>query len=289
MLYPRLMRVLFATLISFCVVGFLILMARIWGMGQVYPEFQSAFFDGKTPYIVVKADTLDKVREITKARPDVIIWADVRISKGNTAYILPPSRDFEFLNAKLAEQKANPTAPIMQGGKLSDYSWEQINEFYKNTPALREYYEQFPQTRFILNVVDNVADVNTIVVNAIKDLNPDNRTLAQSDANVVTMAIKELKPTWLYGTGTPDLMRLMSFDDLWVLPAVQFKGDVFIAPFKIMNRPIFNDNVIAEMKRRKKKIFLGPIKTEEDFKRAVNYQVEGYITDDLQQLESWMK
>lgn len=264
-------------------------MARIWGMGQVYPEFQSAFFDGKTPYIVVKADTLDKVREITTARPDVIIWADVRISKGNIPYILPPNRDSEFLNAKAAEQKANPTAQIMLGGKLSDYPWEQINEFYKTTPALKEYYEQFPQTRFILNVVDNVADVHTTVVEAIKALNPDNRTMIQSDANVVTMAIKELKPTWLYGTGTPDLMRLMSFDDLWVLPAVQFKGDVFVAPFTIMNRRAFNDNVIAEMQRRKKKIFLGPMKTEEDYKRAVDYKAEGYITEDLKQLESWMR
>lgn len=288
MLYPALMRVILATLFSLVVVGFLILMARIWGLGQVYPEYQSVFFDGKTPYIVVKADTLDKVREATKARPDVIIWADVRISKGNTPFILPPNRDHEFLNAKEAEQKANPTAQIMMGGKLSDYSWEQINEFYKTTPALKEYYEQFPQTRFILNVVDNVTDVQSTVVESIKDLNPDPRTLIQSDATVVSMAIKELKPTWLYGTGTPDIMRLMSFDSIWVLPAVQFKGDIFIAPFTILNRPGFNDNVIAEMQRRKKKIFLGPIKSEEDFKRAANFKVDGYITEDLKQLESWM-
>ncbi|MFM6928093.1 MAG: hypothetical protein ACKOX6_06480 [Bdellovibrio sp.] len=263
-------------------------MARIWGLGQVYPEYQSVFFDGKTPYIVVKADTLDKVREVTTARPDAIIWADVRISKGNVAYILPPHRDADFLNAKAAAQKANPTAQIMMGGKLSDYSWEQINEFYNTTPALKEYYEQFPKTRFILNVVDNVTDVESTVVEAIKDLNPDNRTLIQSDANVISMAIKSLKPVWLYGTGTPDLMRLMSFDSMWVLPAVQFKGDVFIAPFKIMNRPGFNDDVITEMQRRKKKIFLGPIKNEEDFKRAANFKIDGYITEDLKQLESWM-
>ncbi|MBO9668634.1 MAG: hypothetical protein J7501_17685, partial [Bdellovibrio sp.] len=125
------MRVLLATIASLCILAFVIIMARIWGLGQTFPEYQSAFFDGKTPYIVVKADTLAKVQEVVKANPDAIIWADVRMSKGQTPFILPANRDSEFLNAKEEEQRANPTAKILIGGKLSDYSWEQINEFYK--------------------------------------------------------------------------------------------------------------------------------------------------------------
>ncbi|MBO9668465.1 MAG: hypothetical protein J7501_16830, partial [Bdellovibrio sp.] len=111
----------------------------------------------------------------------------------------------------------------------------------------------------------------------------------QSEANVVIQAVKDLKPEWIYGTGTPDLMRLMSFDSLWVLPATQFKGDVFVAPFKILNRPAFNDDVIAEMRRRKKRVFLGPIKTEEEFNRARAYNADGYITEDLTQLTNWLE
>ncbi|WP_413585994.1 hypothetical protein [Bdellovibrio sp. HCB274] len=281
------MRVLLATIASLTMVGFIILMTRIWGLGQTFTEYKSPFFDGQTPYVSVKTHTLAKMAEAIDARPDVIIWADVRISKNRVPFILPPSRDVEFLNAKLEEQKANPTAQIMQGNKLSDYPWEQINEFYKSTPALKELYEKFPNTRFILNVVDNVTDVDAIVSEALQGLKSEHRTLAQSDTNLIIYAIKSLQPTWLFGTGRPDLMRLLSFDSLWVLPSTQFKGDVFIAPFKILGRPAFNGNVLAEMRRRHKKIFL-IVENEEEFKRAMDYQADGFISNDILQLNNWL-
>lgn len=283
------MRIILATLLTLIMTGFLILTARIWGLGQNFAEYQSAYFAGKTPMIIVKADTLQKIEDTLKLDSQAVIWVDVRIAKGNVPYILPPSRDIEFLKAKEEQQKANPTAPIMQGGKLSDYPWEQINEFYKTTPALREVYEKFPQTRFIVNIVDNVADVHTTIVEAIKDLKPDDRTLVQSDALVILDAVKDMKPTWVYGTSTPDLMRLLSFDSLYILPATQYKGDVFIAPFTIMKRPGFNADIIEEMRRRKKRIYLGPITTAEQFKSAQGYKADGYITENLPQLLEWMK
>lgn len=282
------MRIILATLLTLFMTGILILTTRIWGLGQTFPDYQSPFFEGETPIIIVKADTLAKVDEALKLKPTVVIWADVRISKNNVAFILPPSRDIEFLNNKAEQQKANPTAQIMQGGKLSDYSWEQINEFFKDTPALKELYEKYPNTRFILNVVDNVADVHNTVVDTLKGLKPDNRTLIQSDALVVMSAIKDLKPVFVYGTSVPDLMRLMSFDSLYVLPATQYKGDVYIAPFSILKRPAFNDDIITEMRRRHKRVYLGPIENQAQFDLATKYQADGYITENLPQLLQMM-
>ncbi|MDG0814779.1 PI-PLC domain-containing protein [Bdellovibrio svalbardensis] len=282
------MRIILATVITLVMTGFLILTTRIWGLGQTFPDFQSPLFAGETPIVIVKANTLAKIDEALKLKSDAVIWVDVRISKGNIPYILAPSRDAEFLNLKTEQQKANPTVPIMQGGKLSDYSWEQINEFYKDTPALKELYEKFPTTRFVLNVVDNVPDVHTTVVEAIKDFKPDNRTLIQSDALVVMSAIKDLKPVFVYGTSVPDLMRLLSFDSLFILPATQYKGDVFIAPFTILKRPAFNDDIITEMRRRHKRIYLGPIESQSQFDIAAKVKADGYITENLPQLLQMM-
>jgi glycerophosphoryl diester phosphodiesterase len=271
-------------LISFTAVlltGLIILGARIWGMGQTFADYPHAFLDGAQPLVIVRADTLQKISDAVKLKADVVIWADVRVSQGKVPFVLPSSRDVDFLKFKEDEQLRNPTTRIMMGPKLSDYTWEQINEFYKETPALKEIYEQFPNTRFILNIVDNVADVHTSVVDAIKDFNPDNRTLIQSDALVILDAIKDMKPQWVYGTSTPDIMRLLSFDSIYILPATQFKGDVFIAPFKILKRPAFNDDVVEEMRRRHRKVFLGPIETPEQFAKAKELKADGFITDDL--------
>nr|BFD61477.1 hypothetical protein BdHM001_01580 [Bdellovibrio sp. HM001] len=278
------MRILFITVCSFLVLGVLLLMARIWGDAQNYPVYEHAFFSGPAPIVIVKADTLDKVQEAIKLKPDVAIWADVRLSRDKVPFILPPSRDAEFLKMKEAEQKANPTTPIMIGSKLSEYPWEQINEFYKTTPALKEYYEQFPQTRFVLNIVDNVHDVHSAVVEAIDGLSAKSRTMIQSDALVVMTSVKELKPEWVYGTSTPDIMRMLTFDSLYILSSTQFKGDVFVAPFTLMKRPAFNDDIITEMRRRNKRIFLGPIETTEQFAEASRHKADGLITENLPEL-----
>ena len=282
------MRIILATIATLVVVGFIILTARIWGLGQSYPEYQSAYFQGPSPMLIVKVDTLQKAQTAIQENPNVIFWLDVRLSKKGTAFILPPERDVLFLQEKERLQKANPTTHIMEGGKLSDYSWEQINEFYKDTPALKEFYQQLPKSRFILNIVDNVTDAHTNIVDAIKDEHPDDRTLIQSEALVLIQAIKDLKPGWVYGTSYPDIMRLLSFDSLYILPAIQFKGDVFVAPFTIMKRPAVNDDVIVEMRRRHKKVILGPIMNREQFEKALAYKADGFITEDLHQLTEMM-
>ncbi|WII70584.1 hypothetical protein QJS83_08950 [Bdellovibrio sp. 22V] len=279
------MRILFITIGSFIVLGVLILMARIWGLSQNFPVYDHAFFTGPTPLIIVKVDTLPKAQEVVKAKPDAVLWVDVRFSREKVPFILPASRDREFLDMKRELQEKNPSTPILIGAKLSEYPWEQINEFYKTTPALKELYEQFPTTRFVLNIVDNVADVHTELVKTIEDFKPNARTLIQSEALVILTSVKELKPEWVYGTSTPDIMRLLTFDSLYILPSTQFMGDVFIAPFILKKRPAINENVIAEMRRRNKRIFLGPIENTAQLAEASRYKAEGYITENLGELQ----
>ena len=285
------MRFIFVTLGTCFLILALIMTARIWGLGQKYSAFEHVFLSGSAPLVIVKADSLPAIEAALKIKPDAVIWLDVRMSKDKIAYILPASEDVKFLNNREEMQKKDPQTPIFTGGKLSEYNFEQINEFYKTTPALKEIYQTFKDTRFVLNIVDNVSEVHTTIVKTLEDLSlkADTRTLLQSDALIIITAIKELKPEWLYGTSYPDIMRLLSFDSLYILPATQFKGDVFISPFKVMKRPAFNDNVIAEMRRREKKVFLGPIENEDEYNKATALNADGLITTNLPQLLEWMK
>jgi len=283
------MRFIFVTLGTVFLILTLITMARIWGLGQKYSPYEHAFFNGSAPLVIVKADTIPAIEEALKIKPDAIIWLDVRLSRDKAVFVLPAKEDNRFLKNREEMQKANPQAPIFTGGKLSEYTWEQINEFYKTTPALKEIYEKFKDTRFVLNVIDNVSEVHTTVVAAVEGLNPDARTFLQSDALIIITSIKELKPMWVYGTSYPDIMRLLSFDSLYILPSTQFKGDVFVAPFKVLKRPAFNDDIIAEMRRREKKVFLGPIENEEEYNKAKSLNADAFITTNLPQLLEWMK
>lgn len=278
------MRIFFITLATLIVFGVLIFMARIWGLGQNYSLYEHSFFSGASPLVIVKTDSLEKASEALRLRPDAVLWLDVRLSKDKVSFILPQSRDRDFLEMKRLEQEKNPTTPIMTGKKLAEYPWKQLKEYYKNLPLLKDFYEKFPQTRFVLNVIDNASEVHQVVVDTVKNFKPNERTLLQSDALVIMTSAKELKPEWVYGTSVPDIVRLLTFDSMWILPSTQFKGDVFISPFKIQNRSAFNDDIIFEMRRRKKRIFLGPIKTASEFTEAKRLNVDGYITEDLPML-----
>lgn len=278
------MRIILISVFSILVLGVLITMTRIWGLSQPHRLYEHAFFSGATPIIMAKVQTLEQAQEAVKLKSDVVLWLDVRLSQERIPFILEKSRDAAFLDMKKAEQEKHPETPIFIGGRLSDYPWEQINEFYKTTPALKEFYEQFPQTRFVVNMIDNVADAHMKVVEAIERLKPNERTLIQSDALILMTSVKDLKPEWVFGTSMPDLMRLLTLDSMYVLPATIFKGDVFIAPFTLKNRPAFNDEIIAEMQRRQKRIFLGPIQSEAQLQKAQSLNVTGYITDNLPEL-----
>lgn len=282
------MRLLFTTIAAGVVLFMVVLMARIWGLGQSFPVFDHPFLAGNPPLMIVKAQEIPQIEAILGVKKDAIIWLDTRVSMDRTIFVLNPGRDQDFLKAQIEKQKQNPSQKILKGNKISDYDWKEISAFYPKTPTVAEVYAKFPEQRFMLNVFDNVMNVDVSLITALKDSHPDQRTFIQSDTLVVMTSIKDTKPEWVYGTSQADLMRFLTFNDMWILPTTQYKGDVFVAPFKILNRPAFNADVIAEMRRRHKKIFLGPIKTREELQQAKEVKAEGYITDNITELTTWL-
>lgn len=282
------MRLILTSLAAGFVVFLAILTTRIWGLGQQFNDFNHAFLNNQTPWVIVKAENLPQIQEALKLKNDTIIWLDTRISSDGMAFVLPFRRDREFLKQLTQKQKERPQERILKGGKLVDYTWSEISAFYPEAPILKEIYQKFPTQKFILNVIDNAMNVDLVVVDNLKDSRADERTFIQSDTLVVMTSIKKAKPEWVYGTAQADLMRFLTFNSMWILPSVQFQGDVFVAPFKILNRPAFNDDVILEAKRRHKKIILGPVQSEEEFRLAQRHQANGYITENLPQLLTWL-
>lgn len=282
------MRLLLTTLAAAIIVFFVITTTRIWGLGQTFVEYKHDFFNGPQPMLVLKTSNVDAANEAIAKNKNVILWLDVRASSDGKVFVLSKSEDIKFLNDITQKQEANPASKIMLGSKLSDYDYNTLLSFYKSLPLLSDFYSKFAEQRFIINVVDNIANIQDTVVNSIKDLNPANRTLVQSDTLVVMTSIRELKAEWVYGTSQADLMRFLSFNSMWILPSTQYKGDVFIAPFEIVKRPAFNDDVIAEMRRRHKKVFLGPITNKPQFEEAKRLNADAFITENFQELSEWL-
>lgn len=271
------MRLLLISIGSIGICLSILMGTRIWGLGQAHTPFQHAFTEAKTPWIAIQANNAEEIREIVARYPESIIVLPVRVSKDFKLYLGDNRRDPEFLNAKHQQQVANPQQQILKGGRISDYPLADIEEFFGAVPLLESTLKEFPQQRFILQIIDNAEGVHVVLRDSLRPLLINNQLLINSTADVIMTATKEQVPEWLYGSGHGDLMRLLSFESIGLEPAAPFKGDVLVAPLTILERPAINLNVVKEVRRRHKKVIIGPLSSEKDWDLAKSLEPDGYI------------
>ena len=90
-----------------------------------------------------------------------------------------------------------------------------------------------------------------------------------SDIDLVISATKDKRPLWIYGSSQSDLTKLLSMASVNLEALVNFKRDYFITPVAWNHRNMLNPKVIAEMKRRFKKVAIGPVHTDQDRAEAL--------------------
>lgn len=225
---------------------------RMWGQGQTFKPFDSPFFQTvDAPAVIVPWEQ----NYLLAQHPDLLLWVDIYRGAGEQI-LVKPWKD-RAKDKKTLEQNPNPTRPL-----------------------LRDLLLQFPKTRFVINCNDNVHDIHFQLVQAIKESQATERVLVQSDYNTILISAKKLAPMALYGSTIADLTRLKAFDSLWILPAAPFEGDVLFAPLKYRNRETINRDIVLEMKRRFKKVYVGPLATQDDLNKARGLGVDGYFVED---------
>jgi hypothetical protein len=273
------MRVLFISIVSIVVLFVVLLTSRLWGMSQQYPDFQHPFFENVVaPAIIVKVQSEKELDEVIKTKPDAMLWLDVETTQ---------DRKIIVFTADLSPQQMSIEA--YRGPKSLAYPFQQLKNMHPDVRELREIVEKHPDQKFVLNILDNVEGVHTGLVETLKGLSPEKRILLQSNYNVIMTSVKELEPFWLFGCSQADLMRFLTFESMWILPATPFKGDVFISPFVLLGRPAFHETTLEEVRRRKKKIILGPALDKKEFDDAVRLKADAIIIENLSDYLDWSR
>jgi glycerophosphoryl diester phosphodiesterase len=265
------MKLLLISFASVLVFFFGLFGVQQWGLSTPYQRFEHAFMNGQNPKISVNVHKQSEAEKVIAAKPDAILWLDIRFTKDRRFVILAES---EIL-ATLVEK--NLGANSWKGSYINRYGFDEIRALFPQAPLLEDMLNAFPQSRFILNIVDNVPEIHTDLVKHLEPFQLDERVLIQSDTDIIMKSIKTEKPKWLYGTSHADLMRLMSFDSVAILSATPFGGDVLIAPVTIKKRDGYNMNIVNEIHRRKKDVFLGPINTLGEYDAVRQNQPDGIV------------
>lgn len=272
------MRVLFISLVAVGVLFIVLTITRLWGLGQQYPEFQHPFFEGPTPLTILKVEKESEIEEALRQKPDFAFWLDVETSNDHKVIVF--NRDLDDKEVSLEAYR---------GPKPLAYPFEQLKAIQPELRELKEIMAKYPQQKFVLNILDNVENVHKELVANLKDFSPEKRVLLQSNYNVIMTSVKELQPFWLFGCSQADIMRFLTFDSMWILPATPFKGDVYIAPFVLLGRPAFHDKTLEEVRRRNKKIILGPALAKKEYDDALRLKADGVVVEKLDEFLEWSR
>lgn len=272
------MRLLFISLASVFVVFILIFTTRMWGLGVVHTEFQHPFFSAGEKVVVVKASSASEIDSVAHSIPKAILWLDVKTTSDQKLIVF-----FKELSDKDMSFEA------YRGPQSFAYTYQQLANQNPEVRLLRDLVSANPSQRFVLNIADNVENVHLWTVEALKGLNAEKRVILQSNFNVVMESIKKLEPMWLYGCSQADLMRFLTFESMWLLPATPFKGDVYIAPFQLLKRPAFHESTVEELHRRHRKVLLGPLVNKAEFDNALRLKADGLIVEDLADYLAWSR
>ncbi len=245
------MRLLTLTIGTLLVFFIIFMAARMWGESQTFRPYDAPFLQFQGPVLIVGWEQ----NFLLEKKPDLILWADVYRAKDQNLLVKPWTDRNKAV--KDLDQTANPARPL-----------------------LKELLEKFPNTKFVVNCDDNVQDIQLQLVQVIREAKAVDRVLMQSNYNTILTSVKELEPTLIFGSTIADITRLKTFESMWLLPTASFTGDVFFAPLKYRDRDTVSRDIVLEMKRRFKKVFLGPLKNAEEVAKARSFEPDGLFVED---------
>ncbi|MGZ5278821.1 MAG: hypothetical protein ACXWC9_02690 [Pseudobdellovibrionaceae bacterium] len=245
----RLITLIIGTLLMFFMV---FMAARMWGENQSFRPFDAPFLKiENSPVLIVGWEQ----NFLLEKKSDLILWADVYRAQDENL-LVKPWADRNKAKQDL-EQTANPARPL-----------------------LKDLLNQFPNTKFVINCDDNVQDIQKQLVQVINETKSIDRIMLQSNFNTILTTAKIMLPMLVFGSTIADITRLKTFESMWMLPSASFSGDVFFAPLKYRDRNALSRDIVLEMKRRFKKVFIGPLKTPEEVAEARAYEPDGLFVED---------
>lgn len=164
-----------------------------------------------------------------------------------------------------------------KGKYLHAYKFDELAAFWSEIVLLETVVNAFPTQQFIFNVLSNDLDIHKEVVTFVEAHNLSQRVLINSPIDIVIKAVKEIRPMWIYGTSISEVTRIKTFSTMQLEPAIGLRGDVFVAPVSYLARPLADESLVTEMKRRKKIVLIGPLVNDSEMKSAEELKPDGII------------
>lgn len=262
-----------------------------------HPFLEVSEKNGRVPYLIAfrgssaifPENTLPAFDHAAALDPNLILWVDVR-----------PTKDLVLV--VFNQQSLNSTTEGSGWVGYTDFrDLHQLNAGYRfqasdgsypyrdqllPIPTLKEVLERYPDRRLILNFSDYKPGLDKKIIELIDQLHAGSRVLIQSREQGLLKDLREQKPEWLFGSSQVQMTLLKMLTSIGLQSMTPLEADVYIAELNSELNPqpasdethLLSEASLAELKRRKLPVFVGPLSEPDLAASLLDQGVDGIIT-----------
>jgi hypothetical protein len=117
-----------------------------------------------------------------------------------------------------------------------------------------EFLKHSVHKDFLLNVQAHDTWSLDELVTAVSAFDESKHFAVKTDSQKIAMFLRKKAPQWLYAADSASLVRLRTFESMWIETAMDFWPDFVIATFTPKDAPQIDTRMAAELERRKKRV-----------------------------------
>lgn len=258
-----------------CVVLVLITI-RFWGLSLPTYKFEHDFYNSieSTPQEIRVFHSVKVANELLVKNSNLIFWIETYLTSDSVFVVDSHST----LNNLIFDLKKNSISNIkFKGRYLQNYSFAELRSLDLELLKLEDVLSLYSKNKFIISIKNNAENIHTHFISLVEKLKIEKQILIHSDYDIVIKSIKEERPLYTFGTTLSEIMRLKTFSTVFLTPAISIKGDALISKLSYKNRVLVTENLIKEIRRRQKYVFLGPLSSPEEISEAEKLHPDGLI------------
>jgi len=239
------MRILTSILIAFFVSTVTFFMTKLWGQSYQYIDYKHSFYENvQTPVEFKAAKDVSGLTTLIQSTDP--LWINLAITA----------------DQKLIVHFSN-TEPTM----YRNQTWAQLSQDQAAGKLIlfAEVAEQLKKHKLVLNLTENPMSGPDIILHEMNQLG-----FSKMENFIFTgpyeAALKEIKnkmPAWLFGTTSPEILKIKAMESLFLIEAAIYRADFVIHPLKYYKKEFFTPTLLADTQRRFKRIIIGPLSNDE--------------------------
>jgi glycerophosphoryl diester phosphodiesterase len=265
------------------------------GVRETHPPLSSPFFSDVAPaekawVIAYRGDsahfpenTLPAFDAAAAVDPNVILWADVRITSDLVPVIFHEGELASTTNGQgwLRMTHWSDIAKLDPGFQFQ--STPGVFPFRAKglqIPTLKNLLTRFPKTRFILNFMEYTPGLDEEIDTLLTQLKAGSRVIVQSEQDGFLRDMRARESMWVYGSSRAQITQFMMLLPFGLAPVAPLKADIYITDEHHKGLDLVDDDVINEVHRRGLKVFAGPVNSADAARRLRSQGVDGIISKD---------